>query len=122
MPGKGYLCFVDKNFAYFYDGGIEDLRLRNWDRSPYQYSHPEKPSGEKISRIAFDDWDFLQPPHFGEFSVLSVNNSCVAWLTRILGPGEYLQIYAGTEYNKFIDMVHGCDCDLWVEVEKRNKR
>ena len=127
------LCYIVKNKAWFTDN-FEKQWGDDWNDKPYDCNagypyeywseliedNPDiwkrkwKQHTIKLKTVYFEtgDWDEKQPHEMGNFSVEEINKGAVAWIYT----GKY-SIYAGTEMDKFIDIIekNGGKVDLFKE-------
>lgn len=121
------LCYIEGNFAYF----TNDLSKQwgdDWNDIPYEHNagEPYEHQGQKVVKLAFV-CELSTPAEIhginSPYSVQDINEKRTPWLSGTsYESGEYIEIYAGTTMDEFIDIIHSINGEIYQLLERENLR
>ena len=116
-----YLCYIEDNFAYF-TNNLKDQWGDDWDDKPYEHNAgpPYEHDEFKITKLAFQselETPAERPGLNSLYSVQEINNKKTPWLSGKT-PIRYVEIYAGTTMEVFIDVILNSGGEIYLKLEK----
>lgn len=100
------------NAGYPYDNWSE---LLEDNENVWKRKWKEHPIKHKTLYFEVNDWNEMKPCDMGSFSVEDINKQEVAWIHT-----DNFNIYAGTTYENFIDIIEHNGGKIYLEKEKNN--
>lgn len=124
------LCYVDQPWAWFTTADVTKQWGDDWDDVPYEHNAgtpyewregmSAHPKPYLLKKVAFES-RYVLPNHGtgnSDFSVDGINRGDIAWLRDKYG--DKPPIHAGTDYCKFVEMIHASGGTVYEAVERQD--
>lgn len=120
-----YLCYIDRNFAYF-TNDMKEQWGDDWNDTPYEHNAGEPYVNKtSVTKIGFDT-DLSTPSEIAglnsNYSVQSINEGKTPWLSgQSYKTEDYVEIYAGVTIKEFTEEITKSGGEIFLKV-KHHKR
>lgn len=100
------LCYIEDSFAYFTSLALCLQWGDDWDDAPYECNAgaPYNDKGDVI-KVAYESRLGTPAERNIIMSVEEINKGLIAWLSSEYLSTKFLEIYAGTTLDKFIEVI-----------------